>query len=152
MLVNELIEKTQGKNGRYLKMEYVTHIQPLKAYKGSTIEKVVEGVFRLGLFYGAVIGQPNEVEGTNGVFGEWYKGQENKIYEKIKDGEKVHYVRLFTTKNSKHKSKVKYLLNGIEVSKEYLLENGYVSEAKLKSSSSELVTFVKKIEDIIKIG
>ena len=160
MRKEEILEK-KIKNGTYRHVVYRTNVDPLKAFKGHKIEKITSMVCRFGCFYGNVKKQVildeelvNPIESTK-KWGEWVENFVNVMSEKVKELETITYVWFYFSKNYKHRPQVKWYLDGVEVEKEYLIENGYVSAKNPKVKSNpinydENPMFVKRIEDIIK--
>lgn len=146
MLLQELINKLQNvKKGAFVKISYKSQPKLLKAHKEEQVEKVTNGVYRLGISYANMKINKNKITGSL-PFGEWVGGLENYIITHTnKNGETKTYLRVYTTK---HHAKVKWVLNGQETTKQHLLDNGYFNENK--STHTEL--FIVPIENVISIG
>ena len=141
--VIQAIEKI--KKGAFYKMTYATKKTPLAKHKGDLIEKHSSGVYRFGIgYYNMEKNKEKEIRpSTKGDFQEGYK---NLIIERIdKNGNKVYYLRVYTTN---HKTTSQWTLNKEKVTKEYLIENGYLSNRP----SQPIDCFDVNIENIIEIG
>ena len=135
--------------GTYVKVMYKSIKQPLAAHKGNVIEKVSYGVYRLGIAYANKqenIGrQTGPLRGTNE---QWLKGFENYIIED--NVKKTYKLRLYTSENKNLKPTTKWYLNGVETTKQWLIDNKYISESSSKTNPSN--TFNVFVENVIAIG
>ncbi len=109
------------------------------------VVKKVESIIRVG------IDNKNRAANKNKVVGDLPWGEftlEHYIIEHTnKKGEHNVYLRYYTTH---HRPKVTYLYQGQEVSKQYLIDNGIISESKLKSNDSDVRNI--NINNIIRLG
>jgi hypothetical protein len=140
-------EKSKNiKRGKYTTLEFKSIKAPTKAFKDYKIEKVTSGVFRLGISY-ARLEENKGRETFNKMNGEWVPEMHNLV-STYKDNLKL---RVYTTKNYKHKRQVKWYLNGEETTYKYLIDNGIMKDEN-KSSSGPLLMFDIKLDNLIKIG
>ena len=138
----ELLEKiSKVRKGTFIKIEYKSVKKPLAAFKGSTIEKYSKGVYRLGITYANMKENQNKVTGAL-PFGKWEPNLENYIVDY--NGKK--YLRVYV--DSKHKTTSKWFLNGVETTKDYLVDNRIIGAQNKHHTSC----FILPIENIISIG
>lgn len=128
------------KKGTFIHLEYKSEPKPLASHKGDHIEKITSGTYRLGITYANLKANEGKITGPmNG--GTWDLDLENYIITN-KNGEKK--LRVYTAVNKKSNSK--WYLNGKETTKEFLIENGYLSVASQNHSHIECFDiFVKNI-------
>lgn len=148
MKLNELLEKISSiRKATYTKVMFKSIKKPLAKHKGDLIEKVTYGTYRIGIQYNHMqenIGrQTGPLKGTNE---QWLKGFENYIIEDNVKG--TYKLRLYTPKNENLKPTVKWYLNGVETTKQWLLDNGYLG----KQSSQPTNLFNVMVENVIAIG
>lgn len=148
MKLNELLEKISNiKKATYTKVMFKSIKKPLAKHKGDLIEKVTYGTYRIGIQYKHMqenIGrQTGPLKGTSE---QWLKGFENYIIEDNVKG--TYKLRLYTPKNKKLKPTTKWYLNGVETTKQWLLDNGYLG----KQSSQPTNLFNIFVENVISIG
>lgn len=141
-------EKSKSiKRGKYTTLEFKSIKAPTKEFKEYVIEKHTKGVFRLGISYARL----EENKGRNDfkkMNGEWVPNMHNLV-STYKDNLKL---RVYTTKNYKHKRQVKWYLNGEETTYKYLIDNGIMKEENNSSSNGPLLMFDIKLDNLIKIG
>lgn len=141
--VLQAIEKV--KKGAFYRMTYATKKKPLAAHKEDIIEKHSSGTYRFGIGYYNINGNQDK-ERKPSTKGGFMEDQNNFIIERIdKNGNKVHYLRVYTTN---HKTTTEWTLNGQPTTKEWLQDNGYIS----KSKSQPVDCFDVNIDNIISIG
>lgn len=156
----ENLKNCEIKNGKYRHVVYKSDVEPLKGFKHHKIEKITSLVARFGCFYGNVKKQVVSddelinVESTH-KFGEWVEGYVNLISQKISEEETKTYLWLYYTKNRKHRPQTTWLLDGEPTTKQYLIDNGYVSPKNPKVKSKVIdyeqnPMFVVKLENVIK--
>ena len=142
MLLNELKEKLQTiKKGVFVKMQWKSNPKPYAKYKEHSIEKYSKGVVRLGIKYANL----KDKKGKNiqpMLYGEYIENFDNYIIEY----KGKYYLRVYVSK--KHKTLIQYLLNGIETTKEYLVNNGIIPNYE----KGDLLCFNVAIENIISLG
>lgn len=130
-----------------------------KAKDGHKVVKITQGTFRLGISYLALPSQADRDKDDIPQlrYGHWVKDYTNILIDN--NGE--YQLRVYTNINSKNRIESHWYCDGVEVTKEYLLENGICSkttlglnEAKLKQieegKPSELYNF--KLENVYYIG
>jgi hypothetical protein len=117
----------------------------LAAHKEDNIIKHSNGTYRLGIGYYNINGNQDK-ERKPSTKGNFEEGLENYIIKRIdKNGNEVNYLRVYTTN---HKTTSQWTLNGQEVTKEWLIDNGYISKTK----SQPIDCFDINIDNIISIG
>ena len=131
------------KKGTFIHIEY----ESVKLIQGKELKKESYGEYRIGLNYANLGSQKNKVTGEL-PWGQWVKGFETYIIEHIPKGAEApkYYFRIYTTNTIK--SKVKYFLNGIERSKQWLTDNGFIKD----KASKPLDCFVVPIENVKILG
>lgn len=134
------------KKGKYVSLEFKSIKKPTKEFKDCIIEKVTSGVFRLGISY-ARLEENKGREDFRKMNGEWVPNMHNLVSVYNEN----HKLRIYTTKNHKHKRQVKWYLNGEETTLEYLIDNGIMKE-ETKSSNGPLLMFDIMLNNLIKIG
>lgn len=134
------------KRGKYVSLEFKSIKKPNKGFQNCVIEKVTSGVFRLGISY-ARLEENKGREDFRKMNGEWVPNMHNLVSVYNEN----HKLRIYTTKNHKHKRQVKWYLNGEETTLEYLVDNGIMKE-ETKSSSGPLLMFDIMLNNLIKIG
>ena len=139
-------ESKNIKRGKYTTLEFKSIKTPTKEHKDCIIEKITTGVFRLGISY-ARLEENKGRETFNKMNGEWVPNMYNLV-STYKDNLKL---RVYTTKNHKHKRNVKWYLNGEETTYEYLIDNGIMKEEK-NYSNGPLLMFDIMLDNLIKIG
>ena len=142
-LIIEAISKK--KKGTFINLKYFSKKKPLAAHKEDNIIKHSNGTYRLGIGYYNINGNQDK-ERKPSTKGNFEEGLENYIIKRIdKNGNEVNYLRVYTTN---HKTTSQWTLNGQEVTKEWLIDNGYIS----KSKSQPIDCFDINIDNIISIG
>ena len=136
-LVLQAIEN--NKKGAFINVEYETTKKPLAKHKDSIIKKHSKGVYRLGIDYKNMAVNKDKQTGPM-----LYGAFEIKNYLIEYNGK--YYLRVYVSHN--HKTESQWTLNGEKVSKQYLIDNGYISNTK----SQPVECFNISIENIIKIG
>ena len=129
------------KKGTFISIEYKTIKKPLAKHKESIIEKHSIGTYRLGIEYANMAANKDKETGPL-PYGSFKLDFKDYI---IEYGDKK-YLRVYTS--VKHKTISKWFLNGVETTKEYLIENGYISNSKSKPTEC----FNINIDNIIRIG
>lgn len=140
-------ENLKIRKGAFVSMEYCSYPRVPKSKGDAIVMKITQGVFRLGIRYAkmkANIGK--EIQPLKG--GTWKENYENILIESSANEGQVN-LRVYTTNNHKQKSKVAYYLNGQEVDKQYLLDNGYIKEYDKKDFNG---IFLVKLDNVIRIG
>lgn len=147
-LFNQKVENV--KNGKFIYMVWCSYPQGTKEYKqyNGRIQKVTSGVVRLGIDYSHLaenVGKPT------GHLKSGYWKTRNLVIENVDKNEMVSLkLRVYPTKNKKHKSKTKWYFDGVEVTKEWLIDNHYMKEPTPRTEP--LICFDIKVENIIQLG
>lgn len=134
--------------GQFVKVSFKTSKKPAAAFKGAVLEKVTEGVFRAGINFanltsvkdGITNGERGEVQSL--PWGEWVSFP----YLIAHKGEQ--YVRLYPTEGCK--TETKYLVNGVEVSKDEF--NTFLTPSDAKPSDKPLECFTVKVSNLLSVG
>ena len=105
-----------------------------KVIHNNVVKKVTSAVVRLNISYKNT--QAFKNSGKSEVqplaWGAWLING-LLINHTNKKGEYNEYLRMYFTNNKKLKFKTKYYLNGIQTTKQYLIENGLLKEEENKS-------------------
>lgn len=118
-----------------------------KAFKGR-VEKETIGNFRIGVDYSNLAENKDKVTGSL-PYGMWEYS--NEIIKSVtKDGIESYQLRLTVTHNEKVRPQVKWYLDGVEVTKDYLIQVGAMADDSGKAKS-DLLVFNVKLDDIIAI-
>lgn len=148
--MNNLENKIMNiRKGAYTKMEYQSFPCKLKSQTDyhQRVRKVTESVVRLGLEYSHL--SENVGKETKGLpYGQWEPTKEKYVISH----KGKRYLRLYTSKCSKHKVKVTWYLDDMVVTKEWLFENGYLTESQYKHQSVKDNCFIVELENIISVG
>lgn len=149
MTKEELIQKIKTiRKGTFINIEYKSFPKPLAAHKDAVIEKITKGVYRLGITYANMKINENKVTGPL-PFGEWQPNYENYIITHTnKNGDYKEWLRIYTSNH--HHSHTTWMLNGQEVNKQWLLDNGYIGKSSAESKHNDL--FIIEIKNLIKLG
>lgn len=132
------------KKGTFVRMVWQSKPTILKAktiHKGIEVRKETIGVVRFGIEYSNMQANQNKVVGAM-TWGSWEDGNENYIITHT-NGKK--YLRVYTTTI---KPIVKYFLNGVETTKQFLIDNGIISS----SDSNHTECFSIALENVLSIG
>ena len=151
-MLNKEIETivNNNKGGTFVRIEWKTTKQPSAKHKDALIEKYCVAVGRLGCDYQHLkLTQQKIVEGAiepNGKlsWGHWREGYVNYII----DHKEKSYLRITTSPI--HKPISKWFLNGVETTKQYLLDNGYIPQSRANSKVTSV--FNIPFDSIISIG
>lgn len=160
MTEQSVYEALRGyQKGSYIRLGWKSTLGSSAAKKaGYDIQKQTETTGRIGIHYGNIASvkarkaeqeqQPEEEKKTYTV---WFKHVEGhpEIVEHLKDATK-RYLQIFAVKPFAY-PKVKYFLNGVEISKQDLENTGLCTKSDLApSSGSEL--FNIPLENLLFIG
>lgn len=139
MTLQETMKKlTTKRKGTYTHIEFETNkILPQK-HNSLVLTKKCSGCYRLGISYANLKENKNKQTGPM-LYGSFIEDFNNYIIEY--NGK--YYLRVYTTH---HKTKVQYFLDGVEYTKEKLLEMGILKESKPTQC------FNISLENIINIG
>ncbi len=150
----EILKKLYAKrNGAYFRIVYTTdcNSKMSAAWKGHNVSKITTMSVRKGISYDnvkAVIEKRAINEGTkSSTFkGSWFHHIDKTLLKhNTKD---AYYVALFPNHG---KTKTRWLLDGIEVTKEYLINNGVMQPSYWNSKSEPLVMFTLGLDKIIDV-
>ena len=143
------------RNGTYTNITFMSDIIPNKENKEHKIQKVISAIVRLGVTYSHIEAesiQARKVADENGTplteqlpWGNWDPDCRYLIEHKG-----TYYLRCTTARNTKHRRYVKYLLDGVEVSKEEIIPLTRASEWTPREK--EEYVFNPKIENILSLG
>lgn len=142
------------KKGTYTKATWLSFPLKNKSQQeySHRIKKVSSGVIRLGLGYenlSSMIGKEISARPNH----KWL--DKNYITAVVDENDMVQYckVRLYTSKSPKHHTTSKWYFDDNEVSKEWLLENGYMTKAQYDKKSYGDIPFIEiPIENLISLG
>lgn len=144
MTRNELLAVIENKKkGTYSSIKYESE----KVVKNKVIKKVTSAVVRLNISYKntKTFKESGKTEVQPLAWGAWLIDG-LLINHTNKKGEYNEYLRMYFTNNKKLKFKTKYFLNGVETTKQELIENGLLKEEENKSG-----LFNINIDNIISI-
>ena len=116
--------------------------QVRKAFKGR-VEKETIGNFRIGCSYENLAVNKEKITGPL-PYG-YFEYSNEIIYSPTTD---TYQLRLTITNNKNVKPMVKWYLDGVETTKEHLIEIGAMADSK---SKTDLLVFNVKLNDIIEI-
>lgn len=131
MTRNELLAVIENKKkGTYSSVQYESE----KTVKNNVIKKVTSAVVRLNITYKntKAFKESGKTEVQPLTWGAWLIDG-LLINHTNKKGEYNEYLRMYFTNNKKLKFKTRYFLNGVETTKQELLESGLLKEEENKS-------------------
>lgn len=154
MLLLEVNQKVNElKKGAYTKATWCSY--PCKN-KGQIeyshrVKKVTSGIIRLGIEYGhlsSMVGKEISPRANH----QWQN--KNYVTAVVDENQvvKQYKVRLYTSKCKHHKSHTTWYFDDMEVTKEWLLENGYMTKSQYDSSKGDIPFFEVPIENLISLG
>jgi len=145
-----LLAQKAVKKGCFTSIIWQSDVTLRAAYKDSyDIKKVTQGVARLGVNYGHIKEiRERGTEPQSLPYGAWKKGKENIIIEHNGG----YQLRMTKTNNFRHKGKVAYYLNGVEIAKDKLQEMNVVVPSYWDRGGHETPVFNVKLENVLKIG
>lgn len=149
----DIIEKLNGKKkGTYISLKYISNIESAKARKQNIkVTKELSMVVRWGISYSNVKGVTPSVDSN---YTPWYKHNTENSYilEHLKDSDKK-YLQVFSSRNHKNHSNVRYFINGKEASREDVINSGYVNGSEFNTNKNkELLVMSLPINNIVSIG
>lgn len=155
MLLVEVNQKVNElKKGAYTKATWCSF--PLKNKSqieySHRVKKVTSGVVRLGIEYANLSSMVGKEIGPSKKGHKWYS--KNYITSVVDENEVVqnYKVRLYTSKCKHHRAHTTWYFDDMEVTKEWLLENGYMTQAQYDSVKGEIPFFEVPIENLISLG
>lgn len=115
------------------------------------VKKVTSGIVRIGLEYANLSSMVGK-EITPRANHKWVS--KNYITSIVDENEVVqHYkVRLYTSKCKRHRAHTTWYFDDMEVTKEWLLENGYMTKSQYNSIKGDIPFFEVPIENLISLG
>lgn len=154
MLLVEVNQKVNElKKGAYTKATWCSF--PLKNKSqieySHRVKKVTSGVVRLGIEYAnlsSMVGKEISPRAN-------HKWQSKNYVTAVVDENQVvkqYKVRLYTSKCKHHRAHTTWYFDDMEVTKEWLLENGYMTKAQYDSVKGEIPFFEVPIENLISLG
>lgn len=151
MLEKEILAIVDNnKGGTFVNIEWKTTKVPNAKHKDALIEKYSVAVARLGCNYQNLKSTQEKI--TQGLIEpngklKWGQWRENYV-NYILDHNGNSYLRITTSPT--HKTISKWFLNGVEVSKEWLIKNEYLKKQDI--DHKDISVFNLKFDSIIKIG
>lgn len=140
------------KKGVFTTEEHKRQIPLKKGFEHLKVEKQTKSVVRLGCKYANL--QEIKIKNieTNSLSKnlEWIKEYEDILM--INQETKEISIRLTKSRNSKHKAKTKWFLNGLETTKEELIKLGCLYAKDINSSNYDSPVFNVKVKDLISLG
>lgn len=118
----------------------------LKGFKGGRIEKETIGVFRIGVTYANMEVNKDKVCGSL-PYG-YFELSNEIIYSPTSN---TYQLRITKTMNENHKPIVKWYLDGVEITKEELIEMNALGSTQRQSKPSNSLVYNVKLKDIISI-
>lgn len=154
MLLVEVNQKVNElKKGAYTKATWCSF--PLKNKSqieySHRVKKVTSGVVRLGIEYAnlsSMVGKEISPRAN-------HKWQSKNYVTAVVDENQVvkqYKVRLYTSKCKHHRAYTTWYFDDMKVTKEWLLENGYMTQAQYDSVKGEIPFFEVPIENLISLG
>jgi len=149
------LDKFFSSKGNFISVSFRSEKKPAASFKGTILEKRIEGVFRAGISFenlssvkeGIESGERGEVQSL--PFGEWERYP--YIVKHIdKNGVFSRYIRLYPTPNCV--LKVQYLVNGVESTKEQFLSFLTPSDRAKAENGEKPECITIKETNLIKIG
>ena len=151
----EILKKIYAKkNGAYFRIAYTTdyNSRVAAAWKGHNVSKITTMSVRKGIEYSnvkAVIERRAQYDKTktSTFVGAWFHHIDKTL---CKHNDKdLYYVALFPNVNGKPRTR--WMLDGIEVSKEYLISNGIMQPSFWSNKSKPLDMFTLGLDKIIDV-
>jgi len=139
-------------NGAYTKIRYLSTIPSNKENKGKVVQKMTDSIVRLGVTYChiAVPEIQDSIKNNDSAkrelpWGQWDEQNPNYLIEHKGN----YYLRCSTSRSPNHHGKVRYFVDGAEVSKEEAMSLTRPSEW---TDARTMYVFNPKIENILAIG
>ena len=148
----QVIEELKNlKPGSFQHITYISDAKVLKRceLENVKIEKITDTTARFGIEFANMKINDGKKVGSM-LYGKYMKDLEKYILKYEKDGDVRYYLRGYIV-NDKN-TIVKYLMNGVETSVEWLVENNYLSKSALKIEHNESGLIQPKLNNIISIG
>ena len=149
-------ELQNRQKGTFINVQWETNIESAKAKKqGVVVIKRVDTVTRWGIKYDHIKKvkelKAQQEQEEKKEYKPWYKHLEKNpcFIQHLADENRV-YLQLFTT-NKSNTTKVKYYINGVEKSKQEVIESGYVNGSEWAPKSEHVIMNIPT-ENIRHIG
>lgn len=151
---NDIIKFLNGyKKGTYCKITYQsTDLANAAAKKaGMVVSKTTQATCRIGINYAniASVKAKAEIAAPKVEFKPWWHHSKENDCIAVHNVSGKEYLQIFASPN---KSKVKYALNGIDTTKDWLLSAGYVNASKVNPSGDKPVVMLIPLDNIISLG
>ena len=148
---NEITAKLQTiRNGAYTNITFISDVCSNKDYKDRKVQKIVSAVVRLGVQYSHIQVEEIQSRQKDGLsteeklpWGEWDIDCPYLISHKDN-----YYLRCTVSRSPNHHRKVRYLVDGVEVTKEEAMLYTRPSEWNKK----EEYVYNPKIDNILSLG
>lgn len=133
--INEILSKQH--KGTFIRIGWKSNIESAKARNaGITVVKETDATVRWGVSYDhlkrvkALKAEALALKTTTKTIAPWYKHMEGNYHliQHLSDPSKT-YLQLFTI-NKKNSMKTRYYINGIEKTKQEVIESGYVNNSE----------------------
>jgi hypothetical protein len=139
-----------GSKGNFISATFRSEKKPASAFKGTRLEKVIEGTFRAGINFanlgsvkkGIANGERGEVQPL--PWGVWKK------FPYVIEYKETEYIRLYPTENCRLKAT--YLVDSVEVDREKFLSYLTPSERERATEGERPECITIKKDNILKLG
>jgi hypothetical protein len=150
--INEILSKRH--KGTYINIEWTSNIESAAARKsGVSVVKVNNTTVRWGIKYRNIKSvKESQVSQQNSTPAKpWYKRIDDHPYliQHLSDPSKI-YLQLFTSQRES-KMQTRYYINGIEATRQEIVDSGYVNKSSLETNSGCLIMNIP-ISNILSIG
>lgn len=140
------------RKGSYVVEEHQRAIPLKKGFEDLKVEKYTRAIVRIGCDYENLQEIKNkitssEIKNSNLKYVENY---ENAIL--YNENKKTYLIKFTKSRSKKHKTITKWLLNGVEVSKEFLISLKCLYSNDEKGSSYDSPVYNVNINDLIRLG
>lgn len=150
--INEILSNRH--KGTYINIEWASNIESAAARKsGVSVVKINNATVRWGIRYGnikSVKKTQNPQQNTTSAK-PWYKRIDDHPYliQHLSDPSKI-YLQLFTSQRES-KMQTRYYINGVEATRQEVVDSGYVNKSSLETNSGCLIMNIP-ISNILSIG
>ena len=150
--INEILSKRH--KGTYINIKWTSNIESAAARKsGVSVIKINEATVRWGIKYGNIksVKEAQASPQNPTPAKPWYKRIDDHPYliQHLSDPSKI-YLQLFTSQRES-KMRTRYYINGIEATRQEIVNSGYVNKSSLETNSSCLIMNIP-ISNILSIG
>lgn len=144
-----------NRNGAYTNIIFASDLTPNKDNKNHRIQKVISAVVRLGVKYShigvdSIQSRATVDENGNAITEQLPWGTWDLDCPYLIEHKGNYYLRCTISRSPKHRRHVKYLLDGVEVSKEVVMPLTRASEWTPRDR--EEYVFNPKIENVLALG